>query len=104
MKKQIAAAGLIMSTLISSCGGYDGHMMNGQGHMNGYGNMWNFSNGGIFMWISFLLLAVLIVVGVYFFYKKGNLSTGETALDILKKRFAKGEITKEEFEEMKKNL
>ena len=28
----------------------------------------------------------------------------ETALDILKKRYAKGEITQEQFEEMKKNI
>ena len=33
-----------------------------------------------------------------------NEQQAETALDILKKRYAKGEITQEQFEEMKKNL
>jgi uncharacterized membrane protein len=33
-----------------------------------------------------------------------NEQQSETALDILKKRYAKGDITQEQFEEMKKNL
>jgi putative membrane protein len=75
--------------------------------MDGYGHMMGPWGGGIFMW---LLLLVLVVVLVYFLVRAlgsgGSRPTppNETALDILKKRYARGEITKEQFDEMKKNL
>jgi putative membrane protein len=62
-----------------------------------------------FMWISGVVVVVVIVVLIYFLFKV--LGTGgfgstskETPLDILKKRYSRGEITKEQFEEMKKDL
>jgi len=58
------------------------------------------------MWII-----VLIVIGVLIYFvvqskhKKGQTPTqGESHLDILKRRYAKGEIAKEEYEKMKKDL
>jgi len=71
------------------------------------GHMMNYGFGGIWMWLIFLALAVFLV---YIFVgqsrKSGDSgrSPEETPLDILKKRYAKGEITKEEFENMKKNI
>jgi len=70
------------------------------GHMMGYGY------GGGFMW-----LIVLVLVGVVIYYllqisrsKGSDGSIIETPLDILKKRYAKGEIDKEEFDRKKKDL
>ena len=57
------------------------------------------------MWLIFL---ILIGVVIYFvlrgekWMKRGG--SEETALDILKKRYAKGEITEQEHEKMKKEL
>ena len=66
-----------------------------------------------FMWLFPIFFFV-----VFFFFMRGmfgrgssgcglhggNASTRESAREILDKRFAKGEITKEEYEEMKKTL
>jgi putative membrane protein len=62
-----------------------------------------FGYGGIFMWI---ILLVLIGVIIYLISSKGKLvqHDEETPLEILKKRYAKGEISKQEFEKMKKDL
>lgn len=69
--------------------------------------MWGFGWWGMtFFWI-------LVIVGIVFLIKwlveQGRTSRkpfegGEGALDILKKRYARGEIDKEEFEQKKKDL
>ncbi len=66
---------------------------------------------GLFGWLMMLLFWILIIVGVIVVVRwimdqgKPNwLRTEETALDILKKRYASGEIDKEQFETVKREL
>ena len=78
----------------------------GQSGPYGGGHMMDFGFGGIFMWLIFLALAGFIVYSVMQSRRSGE-SGGqpkETPLDILKKRYAKGDITKEEFESLKKDI
>lgn len=60
--------------------------------------------GGIFMWILFLIILALVVYLVVRWTKPAGAYIGETPLDILKKRYARGEIPKDEFEQKKKDL
>ncbi|MDO9509325.1 MAG: SHOCT domain-containing protein [Thermovirgaceae bacterium] len=67
--------------------------------------MYGFPGGMFMMLLVFLVVAVL----VFFAFRRQSESrpaefSRETPLEILKRRYAKGEITKEEFEEMKKDL
>lgn len=71
---------------------------------------WGNSGWGMgFGWPFMVFFWILTIIGIVYLVKliAGNAKGGEkheTALDILKKRYAKGEINKEEFEEKKKDL
>lgn len=52
-----------------------------------------------FWWAFWVILLIWIFASPYNI--PGQRTKNETPLDILKKRFAKGEITKEEFDEKK---
>lgn len=93
------------STLWPTCVFAQDNYMGG-GRMNGYGYMMN-SWGGAFI----MGLVVLVVVGILIYVLVRNSGGGgfgatshETPLDILKKRYARGEITKEQFDQMKEEM
>ena len=74
----------------------------GCGMMGNYSpfGYWGF---GFIILILFWGLIIWLVVWLIMKFIKSQ-QKSESALDILKKRFAKGEITKKEFDEMKKGL
>lgn len=58
---------------------------------------------GAFFW--FILLAGVVALVVWLIMRSTRTAGAkESPLDILKKRYARGEISKKEFEEMKKDL
>jgi len=70
-------------------------MMNGM-----FGGMW-------FGWIFWLIILGVIIWAVIQFSNRNQFQSGKTTdspLDILKKRYAKGEISREEYEQMKNDL
>ena len=75
---------------------------------------WMWWGHGTGWWIfPLIMIAVMVVFCFFLFGRRGGRSSWcgsgdqkdtETPLDILKKRYAKGEISKEEFEAIKKDL
>lgn len=77
---------------------------------NSWGNTWGGGFG--FGWIFVLLFWGLIIWGIYALVRGatghgccgGHGPKGNNAMDILKERYAKGEISKEDFDKMRKDL
>ena len=97
-----AAIAVTIPLTFAQTGGY------GPGMMGGYG----WSQGGAFGMIWMLLWWVLIILGIVLLAKwlfrgsqgGGSHAPGNRALEILRERYARGEIDKKEFEERKRDL
>lgn len=80
--------------------------------MDGMGMGWmGMTLWGVFSFLLGLLLiflfVVVVVAAVKWVWGQKTpivLGSGESALDVLKKRYARGEIGKEEFERIKKDI
>jgi putative membrane protein len=72
---------------------------------NGWGNPW----GGLLMGLPMIVIWVAIIIGIIYFIKSvsrngGGFNRSKTPLEILKERYAKGEINDDDYERMKNKL
>jgi putative membrane protein len=78
----------------------------------GYGGMmgWNFGGGWWMMGLGMVVFWGLVIWGVIALIQGSGArhtdepTRGESAMDVLKRRYAAGEINKEEFEQKRKDL
>jgi len=83
-----------------------GNMGSLMGDMGGFG-----FGGGIFGWVFMLAFWGLVIFGIYAIIKLllksisgDNNAAGGKALEVLKERYARGEIDREEYEQRKQDL
>lgn len=70
---------------------------------------YSWGTGFVFGWFFMVIFWILVILGIIYLIKVvagggKRVEKEETPIDILKKRYAKGELTKEEFEKMKDDL
>ena len=87
---------------------YGHHMMN---FNSGFGSMMGWGGAGIFggwlmlvFWILVIVVLILLIKRLVAGQSDSQTNTSQTALNVLKERYAKSEISKQEFEEKKKDL
>jgi putative membrane protein len=71
--------------------------------MGWMGGVWGI--GMMFMMLFFWILVIAgLVIGIRWLLNQGKEGRSDSALEILRQRYARGEINKEEFETKKKDL
>lgn len=112
---------VVLVVLLLGGAGMMGFGMMGPGMMGGYGGMGGMMGGfgaqgfgfnplgailSLVFWV--LIIAAIVFLVVWLARNPGRAGltapSGDPALEILKARYAKGEITKEQFEEMRRTL
>jgi putative membrane protein len=58
----------------------------------------------LFMMLFWVLVIAGLVLGIRWLVTQGRESRSDTALDILRQRYARGEINKEEFDTKRRDL
>ncbi len=100
----IVAILIILSVVLAYFWGWqgDGYGMMGPGMMGGFGNMFLMP----IVWIVVLGLIIWAVVTAIYSPGESNSTAhkADSPLEILKRRYARGEIDKEEYQEKKKDL
>ena len=71
---------------------------------NFFGNGFFHGIGGIVMWILFAIILTVLTVFLFKYLKIGKTEGINSSLEILNKKYANGEISKEEFLEKKHEI
>jgi len=75
--------------------------------MRWYDGFYGFNMAHPLGWLAMIVFWVFLILGIVYLVKnswRSRDNTGETPLDIIRRRYAAGEISREEFDKMKKDL
>ncbi len=104
----IVAAAIIVPGILGAIFGWQNEgwgMMGWPGMMGGFSGMWLMPVFGLIVPVLIIWAIVALVRGTrQSASSDSGSSQAESALEILKKRYARGEINKQEYEEKKKDL
>ena len=108
-RRLLIAVGVVLVLalgLSTLTGGMMGAHMSGFGPVQGQGWMWGLGMGfgGLVMLLFWGALLVGIVLLVRALGGTEPVRRGETPLDVLKRRYAAGEITREQFEQARQDI